>query len=369
MNRENRVDTMAASTQRRRVDAVFAGGAPDRTPILGGWIASPDHICAITGLTLEQYWGEPEAASLEAYRRLGSDGLIGVFVPKSAEDFRCVDAGSYVHARTGMSLEQALDYVAAMPKPEQIEAGFDFDGEYARFRQDLIAMQARCGDMVSMPAQWSAGARITWYGDLGYENFFHIVGAYERQARKLLEVGGAQGRCQSRLVARAVQEGLYPRAVLLGEDICTQRGPMVSPAFMERYYAPQLRYGLGPLLEVGCRPVWHCDGDVRAMLDMLFDCGVQGLQGFQPECGMVLDWLVERRTREGKPLLIFGPLAVTTELPCGTPEQIRAKVRHAIEVCRGRADLALFTSNTINPDVPLANVIAMHEAVGALASR
>ena len=35
------------------------------------------------------------------------------------------------------------------------------------------------------------------------------------------------------------------------------------------------------------------------------------------------------------------------------------------EHCRGRADLVLFTSNTINPDVPLENIRAMHEAVQA----
>ena len=40
------------------------------------------------------------------------------------------------------------------------------------------------------------------------------------------------------------------------------------------------------------------------------------------------------------------------ELPTCTPEEIRAKVRHAVEVRRGSADLVLFTSNTINPDGP-----------------
>ena len=87
------------------------------------------------------------------------------------------------------------------------------------------------------------------------------------------------------------------------------------------------------------------------------------LQGFQPECGMRLEELVTRRTREGEPLVIFGPLAVTTELPVCTPDEVKAKVRHAIEVCRGQASMVLFTSNTINPDVPLANIVAMHEAV------
>ena len=87
------------------------------------------------------------------------------------------------------------------------------------------------------------------------------------------------------------------------------------------------------------------------------------MQGFQPECGMVLEKLVERRTRDGEPLLIFGPLAVTTELPVCTPEEITAKVHHAIDICRGSASLVLFTANTINPDVPLENIKAMYQAV------
>jgi len=140
---------------------------------------------------------------------------------------------------------------------------------------------------------------------------------------------------------------------------------MISPDFMERHYMPQLAYGLGPLREAGCRPVWHCDGDVRPIMDMLLEAGVQGFQGFQPECGVTLDYVVEKRTCEGERLVIFGPLAVTTELPVCSAEQVRRKVRHAQEVCRGKASLVMFTANTINPDVPLENIIAMHEAVGA----
>ena len=354
-------------TPRERLETVFAGRAPDRTPILGGWIACPEYLAHLAEVTLDDYWADPVAVSIRAYRALGTDGLIGVFVPLRRTDFRCVDASSYAHAQGSMSIEEAVAHIEAMPAPERIEAGFNFDREYATFRQGLLEGQARAGEMVWMPAQWNAGARVTWYGTFGYEQFFHIVGLYPEHARKLMEVGGAQGRCQSRLIARAVDEGIYPHAVLLGEDICTQRGPMISPRFMERYYAPMLRYGLEPLLAAGCRPVWHCDGDVRPILDMVLECGVQGLQGFQPECGMTIEFAASKRTREGEPLVIFGPLAVTTELPVCTPEEIRRKVRHAIEVCRGNAHLALFTGNTINPDVPLENIRAMYEAAGAAA--
>ncbi len=348
---------------RERLEAAFALEEPDRTPILGGWLACPEYIIELAGSTMDEYWADPVGVSIQAYELLDMDGLIGVFVPRNQDDFRCVDQSSYSRAITGMSLEQAVAEIDAMPTPEKIEAQFDFHTAYEEFRRSLSSMQARCGDMLWMPAQWGAGARVTWYGKFGYENFFYIVGLYPDQARKLMEVGGAQGRCRSRLVARAVEEGIYPPAVLLGEDICGQHGPMIPLDFIERYYAPELRYGLEPLLDVGCRPVWHCDGDVRPMLDFLIDVGVKGLQGFQPECGMVLEELVKRRTRDGEPLLIFGPMAVTTELPVLTPEEITAKVHHAVDVCSGNASLVLFTANTINPDVPLENIKAMYNAV------
>lgn len=353
---------MSSMSPRQRLETLFSRRDPDRTPILGGWIACPEHICALTGTTLKEYWADPLRLSIRAYEVLGTDGLIDVFVPKSDADFRCVDADTYVHARPDKTLEQALAEIEAMPDVAETEASFDFPSEYARFRQDLVERQALCGEMVWMPAQWSGGARISWYGDLGYENFFLVMGAYPEHAAKLMRVGGARGHCIGRLVARAVEEGLYPHAILLGEDICTQRGPMVSPRFMEEHYAPALAHGLEPLLQVGCNPVWHSDGDIRAIMDMLLACGVQGFQGFQPECGLTLEYIIQRRTREGNPLILFGPLAVTTELPRLSPAEVKARAQRAIEVCRGRAYLALFTANTINPDVPLENIRAMYEA-------
>ncbi|HGJ64075.1 TPA: hypothetical protein ENS27_01655, partial [bacterium] len=264
---------------------------------------------------------------------------------------------------TGITLEDTIARIDDMPTPDKIIGNFNIDSAYENFRNSMIGMQEKCGDMLWMPAQWGSGAKVSWYGDFGYENFFYIVGLYPDRARKLMEVGGAYGRCQCEVVARAVKDGIYPHAVLLGEDICSQNGPMISTKFLEKYYAPQLKYGLEPLLEAGCRPVWHSDGDVRPMIDFLIDSGIQGFQGFQPECGMIIDELVERKTRDGEPLLIFGPLAVTTELPFLSPDQITEKVHHAIEICKNKASLVMFTGNTINPDVPLENILAMYRAL------
>jgi hypothetical protein len=350
-------------TSHERLEAVFQRKKPNRTPILGGWIACPEHICTLTGVDIETYWRDPVEISIDAYRKLGSDGLIDVFVPKHRTDFRCVDNHTFQSAESSMTLEETAEYIDGLPDPEEIEEVFDFEKDFEALAGELAKGRKMCPDMMWMPAQWSMAARVNWYGELGYENFFGIIGAYPKQARKLMEVGGARGYCRARLIARAVTENLYPHAMLFGEDICTQRGPMISPEFMQKYYAPQLARGLEPLLEVGCMPVWHSDGDIRPILDMLLDCGVQGFQGFQPECGMKLEEVVKKKTRDGEGLVIFGPLSVTGELPVMTADEVATRVREAIEICNGSAHLALFTANTINPDVPLANIRTMHEAV------
>jgi hypothetical protein len=350
-------------THRERLEAVFAGHTPDRTPILGGWLASPEHIRAITGASVAEYNADPEGVSIRAYQILDTDGLVAIFVPLHTDEYRCVDHETYLHGAASMPIEQALAQIEAMPSAAEMEAAFDIEAEYRTFGAQLRDYQARCGDMVWMPAQWLAQGRVTWYSEFGYEGCFEILGGYPEHARKLVEIAGATGYSNCLLVARAVRDGLYPHAMLFGEDVCSQRGPVVSPAFMERYYAPQLARNVDVLLKAGCKPVWHSDGDVRPLVDMLLACGIQGFQGFQPECGMTLEYVAARRTRTGDRLLIFGPLAVTTELPVFTVEQVYARARWAIDYCRGRANLVMFTGNTICPDTPLENVRAMYRAV------
>ncbi len=348
-------------TKKERTAAVIAGRKPDRTAVLGGWIASPDMILALTGATQDEYWADPVAVSVRAYMALENDALMNVFVPKKGT-YRCVDERDYRSASGSMSLEEAVAHIEARPDGVEMEAAFDEEAAYADFRRHLQDSAPRMGDMAFLPTYWEGAARITWFQQYGYENFFLIIGLYPQLLKKLCRIGGSEAVLRNRLVARAYREGLYPGATLFGEDICTQRGPMVSPELLREVYAPELTRGLQPLLDAGVRPVWHCDGDVRAIMPMLLECGIRGFQGFQPECGVTLDYILSQRLRDGGKPLVFGPMAVTTELPVMTPAQVKARVAEVIAACRDRADLFLFTSNTINPDIPLDNLIAMRDA-------
>ena len=351
--------------KKERLQAAFDLREPDRTPVLGGWLAAPHYIMRLTGATEDEYWADPFALGLEAERLLGSDGVIGIFVPRGRGKYRCVDH-EVLQARSQYTVEGVLDEIAAMPSPAEAEESWDAESAYAEFVAEMEARQAQCGELLWCPADWSLIPRALWYGRYGYSAYLMALGLYPDRVTKLIRLSAVEGRQRAAMRARAIREGKHPKAILSGEDICTQRGPMVSPEFLRSIYFPLVEYALEPLLEVGCKIMWHCDGDWRPLVDDVLACGIGGLQGFQAECGMELEWIVERRSRDGDPLLIFGPLPVTTTLPHGTPDEIKAQVRRAVALCRDKASLVLFTSNTISPDVPLENIFAMRQAIGAL---
>ncbi len=351
-----------AMDSKARLQMAFDLEQPDRPPILGGWLAAPAHIQTLTGCSEDAYWDDPFHWGLAAERVLGSDGVIGIFQPIARGGYRCVD-GQVLDRRAAYTLDAVVREIEAMPEPEEVKAAFDEEQAYAELTEELRRRQAQCDDVLWCPADWSLIPKALWYHEYGHENALSLVALYPEAHRKLLRVSAVRARQHALLRARAMRAGLHPRAILCGEDLCTQRGPMVSPDLLRREYFPLLEYALEPVLAAGARVVWHCDGDYRPLLDDVIACGIGGLQGFQRECGMDLEWIVDLETQTGEPLLIFGPLSVTTTLPHGTPEDVRAEVCRAMDLCRDSASLVFFTSNTITPDVPLENIRAYWSAV------
>jgi hypothetical protein len=340
-----------------RLAKAFALELPDRPPILGGWLAAPEHIQSLTGCSDDEYWDDPFHWGMEAEHVLESDGVVTIFTPIARGGYRCVD-GRVLEMRAAWTVESVLEFIDEQPEPAEIRDSFDEEADWALAKPGFVANQERAGDIVWTPAGWDLTPHALWYSKFGYETALMALALHPDRYRKLIQISAEWGRRRSTLHARAIREGIYPTGILLGEDLCSQRGPLVSPEYLRREYWPLVKYTFEPLLAAGAKLVWHCDGDYRPLLDEVMACGVAGLQGFQRECGMELEWIVDLKTRDGDPLLIFGPMSVTTTLPHGTPDDVRAEVHRAMDLCRDKASLVFFTSNTMTPDVPMENILA-----------
>ena len=74
-----------------RLARAFDLELPDRPPILGGWLAAPEHIQALTNCSEDEYWSDPFHWGLEAERVLGSDGVVTIHEPIARGEYRIVD--------------------------------------------------------------------------------------------------------------------------------------------------------------------------------------------------------------------------------------------------------------------------------------
>ena len=212
--------------KRTRLTKAFDLELPDRPPIMGGWLAAPNHIQTLTGCSEDEYWDDPFAWGVKAEQILGSDGVVGIFEPVSRGEYRIVD-GQIMEERDHMPLEAVLADIEALPTSQEQFDAFDEERAYSDFIAEYRAEQAALGDLLYCPSDWDLIPKAIPGWEYGYENAMLIIGMYPDHARKFIDFGVGKGRCHAILRARAIREGILPRAIFTGEDLCDQRGPMV----------------------------------------------------------------------------------------------------------------------------------------------
>ena len=237
-----------AMTQRQRLDAAFALQPVDRLPTLGGWIADPAKVWQLTGASEDEYWSDPIPISIEAYRRLGVDGLLDVNVPSERGGYTLVTKTDLAERARYAGPEAIVQQVERLPSPQQVVAQFDEDAVFAQRVSEMNRMQTLCGaDLYWCPARWEVIPNFEWFRVYGYENYLLALAMYPDHIVRLYRHSAAEASCQAKVVARMVQAGLHPRAMLCGQDICANQGPLVSPEFLREHYFPLVKEAMGPL--------------------------------------------------------------------------------------------------------------------------
>src|ERR1019366_2946230 len=119
------------------------------------------------------------------------------------------------------------------------------------------------------------------YGTYGYEAYFMAFAAYPEVIEKHFALTADLALLNNRALARAYREGNLPPICRLDHDMADSRGTLVDVRSLDRIWFPHFVRCLEPLIKSEVRCIWHCDGNLMAMVPRLLEVGLRGFQGFQ----------------------------------------------------------------------------------------
>jgi uroporphyrinogen decarboxylase len=146
--------------------------------------------------------------------------------------------------------------------------------------------------------------------------------------------------------------------LMLAGDIAQQDSMMLSPQIWRTYFKPRLRILLEEVhKEHNILFMFHSDGNMEDVFEDLVEIGFDAITPIQPE-SMDVAYI---KKRFGSEICLHGTISCQQTLPFGTPQDVASEVRHRIECCGTDGGLILAPSNTVQPDVPLENLLALYE--------
>jgi len=336
----------------------------DRLPVVGGFVRHPPFLAAAAGVSVDEFWRDPQATAIRAFRNLGVDVIIGLILP-AKDSPTGAQVGIDRHCRFS-SPEAILDDMEQLPSLEEMRRNFDFQKEYDACWRSYVRMQAAIGeDILWMPNTFDCVCQFQHEGYFGAENYYMALTLYPEQMRRFFEHSGRQALLRNQAVARAIVEHALPRVMWMGQDACDRRGPLVAPRKMNDLYIRYVKQSLEPLKQIGVRILWHSDGNIMPIVPYLLDAGIDGFQGLQETIDVKVDVSALRamRTRAGRHPVIVGSVSSVTTMPFGSPDDVRRDVAR----CRSLAGVGgggwlLNFSSSLGPEVPQQNIQAFFDA-------
>jgi len=197
----------------------------------------------------------------------------------------------------------------------------------------------------------------------GAERFLIDLAVHPEFAERLMEILAVHAIKRVVRVLDAAGEKID--VLQYNDDLGTQQSLMISPAMFRRFLLPRYRRIFDTVHAYGKRVFMHSCGAVRAVIPDLIDAGVDilnpiqvGAVGMEPE-GLKRDF--------GDRLAFCGGIDVQSTLPFGTTGDVRREVADRIRVLGAGGGYILDSTNLIQPDTPVENVLAMFDAGRAMA--
>lgn len=229
---------------------------------------------------------------------------------------------------------------------------FDADYRYAGLREEVAQIHDRGLAVTGYPGSVFERA----WALRGMPELFNDIATDPDTAAFLLDgIAGCVRHGAQRLAAADID------VLILGDDIATQRGLLMSPAMWKSVFKPRLKAIIQAAKDV--KPdlliFYHSDGNVWDLIPELIDAGVEVLNPVQPDCINP----AEAKKAFGDRLAFFGTISVQRTMPFGTPADVENEVRERIATVGQGGGLLLAPAHVLQPGTPWENVCALFRAV------
>lgn len=154
-------------------------------------------------------------------------------------------------------------------------------------------------------------------------------------------------------------EGLIDVAQVT-DDLGSQSGPLIGVDLYTAFYQPHHKRFIDLCHEFGVKVFHHDDGACRPFLPLLVDMGIDILNPVQWTCpGMEMAGL---KKDFGHRVCFHGAIENQGILPFGTPEEVRAEVRHCIDaLASDGTGYILAPCHNLQVNTPVENIIALYD--------
>lgn len=149
--------------------------------------------------------------------------------------------------------------------------------------------------------------------------------------------------------------------VLCGDDFGSQRGLLIAPSSFDRLFAAKKKELFDLVHAFQAKVSHHCCGSSLELFPRFIACGMDALQTVQPQAAGMNPY--ELKARFPGKIALHGGVDVQGWLQRATPKEVEAEVNRLMDEVGNGGGYILGPSHNIQPDTPLANVLAVYETV------
>jgi len=149
----------------------------------------------------------------------------------------------------------------------------------------------------------------------------------------------------------------HTEVFMMGDDLAYNSGPFISPRFFNKFFLPGYKKISNMVHKRGVKLIFHTDGDIKPLLPGLLEC-FDSIHPLQASANIDI---FQFKKDYGDKICLEGNVPISM-LVHNTPQEISEYVKKLIKICAPGGGYMLSSGNSIVPEIPPKNYVAMLSA-------